>query len=87
MAGTPQLLRQAVKDTMAVTLLSLALDDGTMGYAYVAMPTEKFPDFIQYYGGQALEWPDYATVLYQGEGEYPPAVIREWFFDTYGIES
>lgn len=73
--------------TMAVLLLNLMLDEGVAGYAYVAMPSDKIAGFLATSAGEAVAWPDYVSVLYQGEGEHPPEEIRAWFFDTYGFES
>lgn len=87
MTDSPHLLRQAVKGAMAFLLLSLLLDDDTTGYAYVAMPADRVVEFFKTFGGREVTWPDYATVLHQGIGDYPPEPVRAWFHDTYGMES
>ncbi len=87
MNAPSHVLAQSVKDTMAFVLLSLQLEDGEMGYAYVAMPADKTVIFFRQFGGRELALPDYVTVLHQGYGETPPEEVRAWFFDTYGMES
>lgn len=86
MSATGKLLRHTTKDTLAFALLSLAYGEKP-GYAYVAMPADKLAGFFTELAGQVFDWPDYVTVLHQGMGEYPPEPVREWFYDTYGMES
>ncbi|MBA4274506.1 MAG: hypothetical protein C0436_02510 [Alphaproteobacteria bacterium] len=81
------MLQDTLDGTMTVLLLNLMLDDDSAGYAYVAMPSDKVAGFLTGSAGEALTWPDYVKLLYQGEGEHPPEEIRAWFFDTYGFES
>lgn len=81
------LVRKFMKETMALLLLNLQSQEGEPGFAYVAMPSEKVAEFFNNFAGKAIDWPEYVTILFQGEGVTPPEPVKEWFYDTYGFDS
>jgi hypothetical protein len=81
------LVRKFMKETMALLLLNLKTPEDAPAFAYVAMPSDKVAEFFKTFAGKGIDWPDYATVLFQGAGATPPDAVKEWFYDTYGFDS
>ena len=53
--------------------------------ALVSLEASKVPDFIQRFGGKPVDLDEETAVLWRGEGEYPPADVRAWMKERFGI--
>lgn len=87
MTGLSAEEKAEIDASMAVLLLNLILEGDLPGYAFVAMPAAKVPDFFTDFANAEVEWPEYVHILHQGEGDTPPEEVRAWIYDTYGFES
>lgn len=71
----------------AYLLILLKEDESEESYstALVSLPASNAPDFIKHYGGKPVDLTEETVVLWQGKGDYPPADVRTWMNERFGI--
>ncbi|MFO1243000.1 MAG: hypothetical protein U1E36_07375 [Rickettsiales bacterium] len=75
-------------DGMTVYLLVLLQENPEIERyqtALIALDAPKASDFIQRYGGKPVNLNEEAIVLWQGDGDYPSADVRQWMKERFGV--